>query len=288
MKIAIICNKSEDQEANAKHSGYHFARGFEQIGDEVDIFSWREQEKIDLGGYDFYFAVDSSESYAVQHNLKPLVVYNGDTHMPGGLQRDELRTNNADIIFNGNIEFGRNLIIDELGRKSYWLPLGYDYRFDNYEKDTKKDIDVSMIGHPNSTERIQLWDMLERRYNAVVGNLDSKEYVDANSRAKIVINQPTEPFDTIYNNRMIEGMACQCLVLQKKLQIKSHKKIFEENKEFIEWEDFVDLKNKIDYYLEHEDERYEIATRAYEKVRNNYSYRDLCKIIKNYVYNILL
>lgn len=290
MRIAIICNKTDNADQNAKHSGYHFGWGFEDLGDEVDFFHFSEQEKIDLDLYDFFMSVDSSQSYDIRDDIHPLVVYNGDTHMPGGIERDLRRCEHADIVFNGNVEHGRNLL-HKNGIKAYWLPLGYDRRFEGYNPDIsiEKDIDVSMVGHENSKERAILWNMLKSMdITCMVGDLSPDKYVEANTRARIVVNQPTEPWDNIYNNRMLEGMACCCMVLQKKIRTNAHRVLFREGVDFVVWDDFVDLEEKITYYLENDSERERIAWNGYEIATKNFQYTHLCRTIKNYIFNLLI
>jgi hypothetical protein len=280
VRIAIICNKTGTDQ-DVKHSGIHFQWGFEDLGDRVDVYHWKEQDKIPLE-YDFYFSVDSSEEYGIQERLRPLIVYNGDTHMPGGLQRDMTRCRNADLIFNGNYENGVELM-RLMGFKSIWLPLGYDRRFDFKDEDLKdKPLDVAMIGHANSGERVALWEMLKKNYNCEVGDLDPAEIY---KKSKIVVNQPTEPWNNIYNNRLIEGMISGCVVLQKNLTITSYKRVIDTNL-ITFWNDFSDLKWEIDRILNSWEIEGLKGYLARTSVKENYSYRNLCTIIKNYYLNL--
>lgn len=282
MKIAIICNITGIPEKDAKHSGFHFGIAFKQLGDVVDFYHWQYQNEIP-DGYDFYLCVDSSESYEIQPRLRPLIVYNGDTHMPQGLDRDYVRSKNADLVFNGNLENGVNLI-RLVGLKSIWLPLGFDSRFDFGDEEIEnKDIDIAMVGHPNSQQRVDLWSFLSQYYpNSMIGDIDARE---AYRRAKIVVNQPTEPWNNIYNNRLLEGMAAGCVVLQKELSIKSHELLFKPDQDFIYWHDFDDLKIKIDTILRSYGDYRSRALEVRKNIIKSYSYRNLCQIIKNYFLN---
>ena len=49
--------------------------------------------------------------------------------------------------------------------------------------------------------------------------------------------------------------------------------LFEPNKDFVYYTDYEDLLTKVEYYLEHEDERNAIARNGYEKVRKNHTYK---------------
>lgn len=282
MKICIIGQKSLTNEPIHKSSTYHFAWGFEDLGDKVDIFSWQEQGKIKKK-YDLYLCVDSSESYDVRKDLRPLAVYNGDTHMPGGMDRDFQRSKDADLVFNGNYENGVE-IMKLCGINSIWLPLGYDRRFDFKDEELEnKDVDVAMVGHANSPQRVELWNFLKNNYNCLVGDIDAPS---SYKRAKIVVNQPTEPWNNIYNNRLLEGLASGCFVLQKELSITSYQKLLPVHEGYELWCDLGDLKTKIDRLLSSWDKALLKVKLGRQRVSNGYSYRHLCQIIKNYYFNL--
>jgi glycosyltransferase involved in cell wall biosynthesis len=282
MRVAVICNKTGIKEKDDIHSGFHFAYGFEGLGDTVDIFSWKEQETIKKR-YDLYLCVDSSESYEIRKDLRPLAVYNGDTHMPGGMERDFQRSRNADLVFNGNYEHGVELM-KLMGINSIWLPLGFDKRFDFKDEELEnKDVDVAMVGHPNSPQRVELWEFLQQNYNCLVGDIDAPS---AYKRAKIVVNQPTEPWNNIYNNRLLEGLASGCFVLQKELSITSYEKLFPKGEGWALWHDLTDLKIQIDQILSSWEKMRSRAIKGRQRALNGYSYRHLCQIIKNYYLNL--
>jgi spore maturation protein CgeB len=70
------------------------------------------------------------------------------------------------------------------------------------------------------------------------------------SSSRIVVNQPTEPWDIILNNRFFEGMGCNALLLQKKLKTNLIEKLgFKEGEDFLYWNTLDELPTMIETVL---------------------------------------
>lgn len=89
------------------------------------------------------------------------------------------------------------------------------------------------------------------------------------------------PDGDFLNPRFYEVMGCsgfQLVDYRKYMEPE-----FKQNEDFVVFNDVMDLKKKINYYLEHEDERLEIANHGYETVRIYHTYerrvRDIMDII---------
>ena len=182
--------------------------------------------------------------------------------MPGGLERARNIASKCDLVFSSNYEHGLKLFGDI---SSYLMPI--TYREDYFTK-KEKDIDVVMIGNPNSRERVELWNMLGK-YNSFAGSTDSLEkYSDVMSRARIVINQPTEPWDIILNNRFFEGIGCGALLLQKRLKTSLIEEMgFRNGTDFIYWDSLVYLPTQIDTILTNFDSYKGIVESGHQKVK---------------------
>lgn len=190
-------------------------QGLESLGHEVVPIDRTEiVQKTDA---DLYFVVDCSEDFSMcinEHLKIPKICWIMDTHMPGGLERSLNMAKKCDFVISTNREHGQDVLLQN-GIKSFLFPITYN---DLYVEEREKDLDVVMIGHPNSRERVELWNILGK-YNSFCGVAETKaEFVDYMSRAKIVINQPTEPWDIILNNRFFEAMAYKSVLLQKRLK----------------------------------------------------------------------
>lgn len=88
--------------------------------------------------------------------------------------------------------------------------------------------------------------------------------------SKININITLHSIKSGIPLRCLDVMACQGFLLsnyQSELA-----EYFEDGEEIVLWHDFEDLQNKIVYYLNHEEERKQIAEAGYRKVKENFSY----------------
>lgn len=175
-----------------------------------------------------------------------------DSHMPYGAERSVNIARKCDLVFSSNYEHGVK-ILEKFGIESYLLPITYSERYFDMRGLTKEKYDVCMIGNPNSPERIKLWEFLNANYNAFTGKADTPEdYMQAINRSRIIVNQPTEPWNNILNNRFFEGMASTFgLVMQKTLTTELPSKLgFEEGIHYVKWDDLDELKRQMDYFLE--------------------------------------
>jgi hypothetical protein len=239
---------------------------FKDIGHET---IWVDRNNIKIPeDVDLVLFMDCSEDYSANiSEIKQVKVFwSLDCHMPGGTERSVNIARKSDIVFSTNYEHGLK-ILEKFGIESFLLPVTY---LVNYQmmQEFKYPLDISMVGHANSKERIQLWEIINNYPNSFGGNTGSLTEYLKSFNSKIVVNQPTEPWNIILNNRFFEGMAFGALVLQKRLQTTLIEKLgFIDNQDFVYWNDFDDLKEKLDYYLGHIKEREIIANNGMEKVR---------------------
>jgi len=84
----------------------------------------------------------------------------------------------------------------------------------------------------------------------------------------------------LHTSRSIEIPACGGFMIAEITE--EHKKLFEEDKEAVYFDTKEELLEKVKYYLEHEEERKQIAKAGYERTRkNDYSYDDMVNRILN-------
>jgi hypothetical protein len=151
-------------------------------------------------------------------------------------------------------------------KRIFYLPVAYDPA-EHYYVESKKDIDCLFIGtnHPcrSFLKNIQL---ITRYGNEWGDTCDvyGGEFRVLCSRAKIIVNQHY-PGDTT-NMRDYEAMNFHVVILTDKTPF-SIGTILYENKE--------NLEMKIQYFLEHEDERQQMAEQAYKTITTGkYTYKD--------------
>lgn len=228
-----------------------------------------------------YFFVDSSEDYSanIPDIPYPKIFWSMDIHMPGGLDRAKNIASKCDLVISSNYEHGLKLF-ESIGISSYLVPITYkaDY-FDLIVPLSTRKYDVVMIGHPNSSERVQLWEIL-KKYNSFCGTVENLEdYRNAMINAKVVINQPTEPWDIILNNRFFEAMGCGALLLQKKLKTDLIEKLgYKQGEHFMYWNDLNDINPMLDQILVNITDYQSIADKASYLVVKDEFHNQLRKI----------
>lgn len=261
------------------HMGNWVADGWRVNGHEVTIYD-RNIKKYSQA-HDLYLFVDCSEDYSgrIPDIKKPKVFWSMDVHMPGGIERSTNIARKCDLVFSSNYEHGVK-ILEKFGIKSYLLPITYSDTLIDWSDNTslwpeKKELDVVMIGHPNSNERLALWEMIKTNYpNSFLGIAKTEEeYKMYMKGARIIINQPTEPWDIILNNRFFEGLASGAVLMQKHLKTDLIEKMgFIPGKDFIYWDTFKGLKRSIDKVLK---DRNGLGSYAQKKVKQ-YSLASQC------------
>jgi hypothetical protein len=294
------------------------ANAWEFNGHNVQRFDRSEMNKLPKKA-DIYFFVDCSEDYSqsMPNDLDGLKVFWAmDVQMPGGAERSVNIARKMDYVFCSNKIHGVD-ILEKFGIESTWVTYGYDYELQEEVLDKKPKgliqggdytrellqkngetwiwsmpelgyrrsfgYDVCMIGNPNSPERVALWKLLKEKYDdrAAVGKVDNREeYVKIKGASRIIINQPTEPFNNIINLRVFNALACGKLLLCKRPQVSEHYMLgMRDGVNLVYWNDFDDLIEKVNYYLEHTDEADRIAAEG-RKLGDKYLMPNQVRIIE--------
>lgn len=112
---------------------------------------------------------------------------------------------------------------------------------------------------------------------STVPKVTNKGYADPNTMmpyifkcSKINLNITSKPIKTGLPLRIFDILACQgFLITNFQAEIPEY---FEEGVDLVTYDSIPDLIEKVDYYLNHDEERLQIARNGYEKVKNHYSY----------------
>lgn len=110
-----------------------------------------------------------------------------------------------------------------------------------------------------------------------------KRLNDAIASAEIVVGHNIR-FQHYWSNRIYETLGRGGFLITP--AVDGLEKEFEDGKHIVCYEDrnWQDLKNKIDYYLEHKKEREKIRKAGVEYCRNNFTYKHRCQELLNKIY----
>jgi len=177
---------------------------------------------------------------------------------------------------------------DEVNRDRFlplwgtWDPLIYNNPGYN------RDINVSFSGQVDGyrSKRIPfIQHLMENNISIDCSLFNSKnppphsKYVEILQRSKIVLNfSYSVDFDQL-KGRVFEALLCGAMLMENEnAQIQCY---FTPGEDYVSFNSKEDLVDKIQYYLEHEDERLEIAARGELKVRNFYNHTEFWKKVIN-------
>jgi len=146
---------------------------------------------------------------------------------------------------------------------------------------------IAFIGSENPffTERTEMIRRVEKNYPNFrwygKNNTNAVRGMDLNkifSRIKIIIGDSV-PSPQYWSNRVVETLGRGGFLIHRNVE-----GIKEEYPNLVTYDGtFEDLKKKIDYYLEHEDERLSIIKKNHALVKSKYTMDKKCKELLNYI-----
>ena len=180
-----------------------------------------------------------------------------ELHHPFDLATDEKKEFNNDIVFVGSYYPNRAKILETLS-----------------------DLDIKVYGPGWS--KIGAGSNL--KHKIIDRRIDYDEWIKIFSGAKIVLSIHYQDGKTpCYqaSPRIFEAMACKSFVLSD--DQKDVRELFEDKKQIVFYEDNLDLRRNILYYLENKQARDEIALSGYNEVIEKHTYKNRIEKILKYV-----
>ncbi len=229
--------------------------------------------------------------------------YDCDISFVGSLYSEKCRYNSiekdlpeymkgyVDGLINSQLNvFGYNFIEDSISDewamefKKYadWAPLGSDYT-----EDVKAIVADTYIGYKCTEQsRIRTFKAISENFNmdlwtlsdaSMLPKVNNRGGADSNTMmpkiikcSKINLNLTNYPIKTGLPLRIFDLMGCGGFVISNyQAEIPEH---FVPGEDIVLYDSIPDLLAKIEYYLEHEEERLQIAKNGYEKVKELHSY----------------
>lgn len=161
-----------------------------------------------------------------------------------------------------------------------YLPHAFDPGFHN-PHDEEKEFDIVMIGSMTNiyTERMRLINSLRQRFTVLEETRDpGHEYAKALSRGKLIFNRSLG--EQNIPMRFFEGMAIGTLLHNDTGNLDE---FATPHVHFIPYKDERDMLIQAEYYLNHDDEREEIARASREHALSNHTYKHRAEEMLSYV-----
>lgn len=261
MKVALVFDNN-----HPCTTGWYVYKELKLAGHEPTIFKPTEIKNIPSHKPDLILAVDSGTHYIADVNVHPKLLWLIDTHV--SYVCDETMAKSFDIIF-----VAQKNDLEKLKKKFkfvYWLPLAADPEFHGHMS-LAKEFDLAMVsGYGHGKRRIMM-DRLKNAYpNSLIGPAECRRIGDIYSRSKIVFNHSIK---NDINMRVFEGLCSGSLVITSEIKNNGFEDLFEDGKDLVTYSNFNDLRNKIDYYLNHEEERTRIGETGRVRVLKEHTYK---------------
>lgn len=196
-------------------------------------------------------------------------------------------------IYNAIFSFSR-VVTDFLKRKklnAFFCPFGDNPKYS--QAVAKPEIDVIFVGSAdlrriflleNIAEKVTIYGNRWQRQWPLMSELLQQKIIDTPiwgkeleaklTASKIVLNITRTPFygaETGINHRIFEAMSIGCFVLTDHCD--EIAELFEIGQEIETYKGIDDLRQKIDFYLTHDEEREQIALRGYQRFLKDYTWR---------------
>lgn len=280
-------------------TNFHMVRGFEKQGLLVDGYNYRERAEL-LGGYeamsaDFmefladkqYQLIIYSKVNQVEPHLIPLANCHGrswywfmdplqqakDVHALQFARTSHFASGTSKEV----VEY-----FTEVNPNSHHVIEGFNPEILTPDPSAEKKYDVVFIGNA-TPERMEFIQQLRKHFSVeVFGNLwppffqsnppvTAEEYAHVVQRSKIALNLVR---GDIFSDRVIHSMACGTLVVSQHC---SDLEKFFTNRNHLAWfKDFSQCKELIEYYLNNEEERRNVAKAGCDKVHSQFTWEHIC------------
>ncbi|BCX15612.1 MAG: hypothetical protein KatS3mg097_504 [Candidatus Parcubacteria bacterium] len=248
MKIVLIFNKSFPCT-----TGQYILKILEKEN-EVFVLSPKDNfQKIHEIQPDFILVIDDSSHYILDVNYHPKVIWIIDSHT--SFICDKVMVKSFDIVFVAQKEYVEKF--KKYNQHVYWLSLACDPDWHS-KQNLEKIYDVAFIGQMGRGWRRKLLINLKKDFpNSFISSADCKDIGKIYSQAKIVVNYNV---NNDINMRVFEALCSGNLLLTNKIKDNGFNELFEDRKHLVVYNGtYRDLKEKIKYYLENEEEREKMA-----------------------------
>jgi GT2 family glycosyltransferase/tetratricopeptide (TPR) repeat protein/2-polyprenyl-3-methyl-5-hydroxy-6-metoxy-1,4-benzoquinol methylase len=261
MRVAIIF----DNTARPETTGLYCRRALEKLA-ETTHFLPNQLDEIEASAFDLFVFIDDGLEYSIPKHLVPAVWWAIDTHLNFG--RCMNKAIDAQFVFAAQKD-GAEAFHDAGIRSAKWLPLACDPEI-HCQRAIARDFDFSFVGHLVTSERKVLFEQLQSEFpNSFVGQAYFDEMSEKYSASKLIVNQSVR--DDV-NMRVFEAMACGGLLLTNALPHNGLSELFTEGQEYVAFQSPEEVREKLRYYLDHDDERRAIAEAGNARVLAEHTY----------------
>ena len=258
-KVALFFNY------NVPHAIGHYVKScFKQVC-QIDVLLPGQANRLQPNSHDLYFCIDDGTHYIFPQKLKPSAVWLIDTHT--GYSARLIMARQFDHVF-ASCKKGAEKLVRNGISNTKWVPLACDPVLHG-KKQLPKKYDVAFIGSDSWGRRKKLLDKIRSKFsNSYIGLADHTDIGKIYSQAKIVFNCS---IINDLNMRVFEGL-CSGSCVVTNADVFGQEDLFENKQHLLTYDTDEQAIDLVEYYLNHDQEREEIASAGMQKALAGHTY----------------
>lgn len=236
------------------------------ILDVAEHFLPGEWHRLKEINYDWVLIVDDGLDYDIPVSSGPYAWWAIDTHL--NFDRCLRRARMARWTFAAQKDGAERL--RAAGINAFWLPLGCDPDLHGHQPAPKR-FDISFVGNLIPGERTDLIQLIQQRFpNTFVGQRFFEEMAEVYSSSRIVFNRSIA--DDV-NMRVFEGLCSGSMLVTNDLSSNGQGELFRDGVHLVTYRNRDELLKKLEFYLQNEKQREQIASAGRTEVLVRHTYR---------------
>lgn len=215
-----------------------------------------------------YICIDDGIEVRMPSTWRPAIWHVSDTHLQYAWDLEKAR--DFDVVFAAQKQGCERLKEDGI-ENVFWLPMACDPDIHTPYEKTKR-YDLCFIGNLVGEDRRAYLSYLYHSYpNIYFGMAFGEAMALIYSQSRIVFNCSVRGD---LNMRVFEAMACGAFLITDRAKDNGLDLLFKDGEDLVTYDNPKELKEKVDFYLEHPDKREEIADNGRRKVLAAHTYGD--------------
>ncbi len=233
----------------------------------VEHFLPTELDHVSQDQFNLFLYIDDGLDWSIPDHLRPAAWWAIDTHL--NFERCLQKAAQADFTFATQQDGAEQL--KKAGIKTaMWLPLACDPEI-HAQQELSKEYDISFVGHILPGERQNLLNLLQEKFpNSFIGQEYYEKMAAIYSQSKVVFNRSIL---NDVNMRVFEGLCSGSLVITNNLSSNGQEELFQDSVHYVVYQNAEELLEKLNYYLEHDDIREQIAQAGRTRVLEAHTYQ---------------
>jgi GT2 family glycosyltransferase/tetratricopeptide (TPR) repeat protein/2-polyprenyl-3-methyl-5-hydroxy-6-metoxy-1,4-benzoquinol methylase len=239
---------------------------------EVEHLLPTELGRVEADRFEAFIYVDDGLAYDHPAHLRPAAWWAIDTHL--SFDRCLQRATQSDFVFAAQRDGAA--MLQRSGVAATWLPLACDPIL-HRRQDVQKEFDWCFVGNLFPGRRLELTQQLQLQFpSGFVGQRYFEQMAETYSASRLVFNQSIR---NDVNMRVFEALASGSLLITNDLADNGLSELFANGTHLATYRSQEELFEKFQYFLDHPQEREQIASQGLSDVLAMHTYRHRMEVL---------